>query len=52
MLDKNFDNTLELWSTELDNYDFEKLLLKPDAKSWSLGLKDVLVTLIIMLYWR
>ena len=37
MLDKNFDNTLELWSTELDNYDFEKLLLKPDAKSWSLG---------------
>lgn len=33
----DFNNTIDAWIAELDRFDFEKLIAKPDANSWSLG---------------
>ena len=34
---KKFNSTIEIWISELEHYDFDVLLVKPDSKSWSLG---------------
>ncbi|MEX6686812.1 DinB family protein [Danxiaibacter flavus] len=33
----DFNNTIDAWIAELGTFDFEKLITKPDAESWSLG---------------
>lgn len=32
-----FNNTIDIWITELEQYRFDELLAKPDAAGWSLG---------------
>jgi hypothetical protein len=44
MLIDDFNNTIDIWINELQDYSFEKLLIKPDAKSWSLAQVYVHIT--------
>jgi hypothetical protein len=37
MLVENFNNTINIWIQDLENYSFDELLAKPSEHSWSLG---------------
>lgn len=37
MLIDTFNDTIDIWISELDRFDLAHLLLKPDSGSWSLG---------------
>ncbi len=37
MLIDNFNKTIDVWLDELQHYDIDKLLVKPDTASWSMG---------------
>jgi hypothetical protein len=37
MLIDNFNNTIEIWITALNDYEVEQLLIKPEVSSWTIG---------------
>ena len=37
MITENFNHTIDIWTMELDRYEFRQLCMKPSPASWSLG---------------